>query len=129
MGNHVAGRAIEQAAALLLANRKPGETALQLLDAACTGHRNTDAEFESTNPNDPDQVHPEYASSTDPHPKAALGMLMVEAFAPGGRAALSRYAPMLGSDDPDDDGEAEDAAYDLWRAEVYEPFRARYGFF
>lgn len=128
MGNHVAGRAIEQAATLLVSRRQPGETALALLDKACKGHRNTDAEFESTDPDNPDQVHPEYGNSTDPHPKAPLGMLMLEAFAPNGVADQPRYAAMLGSDDPDDDGEAEEAAYDLWSAEVYEPFRARYGF-
>lgn len=128
MGNHVAGQAIEKAATILVARRKPGETALALLDQACKGHHNTDAEFESTDPDELSQVHPEYANSTDPHPKAPLGMLLLEAFAPNGVADQARYAPMLGSEDPDDDGEAEDAAYELWRTEVYEPFKARYGF-
>ena len=59
-----------------------------------------------------------------PHPKAALGMLMVEAFAPNGLADLDRYRPMLEDVDP----EAGEAADDAWWAEVCEPFRLRYEF-
>lgn len=132
MGNHIAGYAIGLAAELALATRQPGETALELLDRSCEAHRGIDAEFESTNPKNPDQVHPDFALNTDPHPKAALGMLMVEAFAPNGLADLPRYEAMLGcEEDAEDQDAAEaacDAAYDLWDAEVYQPFRARYGF-
>lgn len=132
MGNHAAGYAVGQAAELALSRRQPGETALALLDRACKGHHNTDAEFESTDPDEPHQVHPDYSQVTDPHPMAALGMLMVEAFAPNGLADLPRYTAMLGYDPeaPDVDAAeaASDAAYGLWDVEVNEPFRARYGF-
>lgn len=123
MGNHAAGKAIGLAAELALSRRQPGDTALGLLDAACRGHRGCDAEFESEDPDNPGQVHPDFMDYCDPHPKAALGMLMLEAFAPNGVADLTKYAPMLTDKGPDGD-----AACDLWWAEVYEPFRQRYGF-
>lgn len=123
MGNHAAGRAMEQAALEAVARRQPGESALGILDRICEPWRNCDAEFESTDPNDPDCVHPEFDQSIDPHPKAALGMLMLEAFAPNGLADLDRYRPMLDADDAD-----EAVACDAWWAEVYTPFRQRYEF-
>lgn len=126
MGNHTAGRAVALSAEVALAHRKPGDTALALLDRACARYRAYDAEFESTDPDNPGRVHPEFAFSTDPHPKAALGMLMVEAFAPGGLSALPRYAAMLGTAEGQED--LEEAAYEVWREEVSVPFRDRYGF-
>lgn len=129
MGNHAAGKAIGLAAELALSRRRPGETALALLDAACRGYHGADAEFEAEDPNNPGQVHPEFGDYRDPHPKAALGMLMLEAFAPNGVTDLARYAPMLGTDPLNDpDQAAQDAAYDLWAAEVDDPFSRRYGF-
>lgn len=123
MGNHSVGKAVgPQADAVLLA-RMPGDTALAILDRLCNPWRNTDAEWESTDPNHPTQVHPEFDKLTDPHPKAALGLLMVEAFAPNGLTDLPRYEPMLDADNPN-----EEAACDAWWAEVYTPFKQRYNF-
>jgi hypothetical protein len=123
MGDHHIGREMGLKAEAALAKRRPGATALDMLDRICEPHRGRDAEFESEDPRVPGNVHPEFDNYTDPHPKAALGMLMLEAFAPGGVAAMDRYDGM-GSDDPDED----EAATDRWFAEVYEPFRERYGF-
>lgn len=123
MGNHAAGQAVGLAAQHALSVRAPGETALDILDRACRKYRGSDAEFESEDTANPGVVHPDYDSYTDPHPKAALGMLMVEAFAPNGLADLPTYAAMLDGDDPD-----EEVAFDKWSAEVDAPFTARYGF-
>lgn len=129
MGNHVAGRAVGLAAEQALRARQPGETALDILDRVCETYRRTDAEFESMDPNDPASIHPEFEKYTDPHPKAALGMLMLEAFAPNGVADLGLYDAMMGSENDNDEGEAEELAYDRWWDDVYEPFRKRYGFY
>lgn len=123
MGNHAVGQAMDRAAQQAVRTRQPGESAIQILDRICTPYRNTDAEFESTDPAAPDQVNPEFDDSRDPHPNAALGMLLLEAFAPHGVADLLRYAAMLNDDDP----QAEFAC-DAWWAEVCEPFRKRYQF-
>lgn len=123
MGNHAAGNAIGQAAQHALAVRQPGETALSILDRICKKYRGSDAEFESEDPDAPGSVHPDYEDYRDPHPAAALGVLMLEAFAPNGVADMPKYAPMLDADDPD-----EEAAYDAWAAEVEQPFRKRFGF-
>lgn len=123
MGNHSAGYAMEQAAVDAVARRHPDESALSILDRICEPWRDCDAEFESTDPNNPDCVHPDFDKSTDPHPMASLGMLMLEAFAPNGVADLERYRPML-----DGDGDAEETACDAWWAEVYDPFKQRYNF-
>lgn len=122
MGNHAAGQAMDRAAQQAVQTRKPGERAIEILDKICKPFRGADAEFESTNPENTDQVHPEFDDCRHPHPKAALGMLLLEAFAPNGLADLERYSPML-SDGPD----ADDAC-DLWWDEILEPFTNRYGF-
>ena len=122
MGNHQAGREIGKAAEAAVAVRKAGETALAILDRVCSRHRGCDAEFESEDPNNPSNVHPDYDSYTDPHPGAALGMLLIEAFAPNGMADLPRYAPMLSR------GPEEEKACDAWWTEVYFKFRDRFGF-
>jgi hypothetical protein len=116
MGDHHIGRQMATAARLALSERRAGEDAISILDRICMPHRGRDAEFEAEDPDG-------YDSETDPHPKAALGMLMLEAFAPDGADSLARYAGM-GSDDPDED----ERVTDLWWNEVYEPFRARYAF-
>jgi hypothetical protein len=123
MGNHVAGRAVGHAAEIAIKARLQGETALALLDRVCKKYRGYDAEFEAEDPNNPGTVHPDYDSYTDPHPNAALGMLMVEAFAPNGLTDLPKYAAMLNGE-----GDEEEAACDAWWQDVYEPFRKRYGF-
>lgn len=113
------------AAEAALANRKPGESALDILDRICSRYRGLDAEFESTNPDNPDQVHPRYDNVTDPHPEAALGMLMVEAFSPGGLEDMPRYRMMFDSEFDADDAEA---AFEEWNEKVYKPFNDRYSF-
>ncbi len=123
MGNHAVGNTVGPQAEVALRNRQPGETALDILDRLCEPWRGTDAEWESTDPSDPDSVHPEFLLWTDPHPKAALGLLMVEAFAPNGLADLGRYEAQFDADDPD-----EEAACEAWWEEVYEPFKRRYNF-
>lgn len=116
MGNHYAGNAMGKQAQLLMANRPPGMTALQLLDLICEPHRGCDAEFESEDPDRPGHVHPEFPDWCFPHANAGLGMLLLEAFAPNGVADLGRFST--------DDEEAQDA----WWDEVVVPFRKRYDF-
>lgn len=122
MGNHVAGRAMGMLAEEAIRNRQSGESALSILDRICTPYSNTHLDWKAEDPARPGRVHPDYGSYTDPHPKAALGMLILEAFAPNGVADLHRYAPMLDAEHPDE------SAYDAWWTEVYEPFQARYNF-
>lgn len=123
MGNHAVGNAVGPQAEEAQRARLPGESALDILDRLCKPWSNTDAEWESIDPADPTRVHPNCEKFTDPHPDAALGMLMVEAFAPNGLADLSRYEAMLNADDP-----GEEVACDAWWAEVYTPFKQRYNF-
>ncbi len=119
MGNHCAGKAMGLAAHLVLPRRRADDQALALLDAICGPFRGCDAEFEAEDLDDPDAQHLEFNDYRDPHPNAALGMLMVEAFAPNGLLDLGRYAPALHGDDD---------AYDRWADEVETPFRERYDF-
>ena len=122
MGNAAVGREIDIAAHTAVLHRQPGESALTILDRICSRHRGCDAEFESEDPGNPQNVHPDFDRSTDPHPKAPLGMLLLEAFAPGGIADHVRYAPMLHGE------EGEEEACEAWWSEVYDKFRARYDF-
>jgi hypothetical protein len=127
MGNHVAGKAMGLAAQLALSLRQPdAASALEILDSICEPYRGCDAEFEAEDPKRPGHAHLEFSNYTDPHPLAALGMLMVEAFAPKGLAALPKYQASLAVNHAP--LEEQDASYDVWRAEVYEPFRKRYDF-
>lgn len=130
MGNHAVGFAVGPQAEDAVRARQPGESALEILDRICDKWRNTDAEWEAFDPANPTCVHPEFDSFTDPHPKAALGMLMVEAFAPNGLADLPRYQYMVPQLRPDDvyDESMDDAACDAWWSEVYTPFKQRYNF-
>ncbi|TBR77016.1 MAG: hypothetical protein EPN64_04655 [Burkholderiaceae bacterium] len=121
MGNHTAGNAMGKQAQALLSNRPQGMTAIELLDLICTPYRGCDAEFESEDPEHRGFVHPEFGDWRDPHPQAALGMLMLEAFAPNGVSDQPRYA--AGFDERNDE-----AALDAWYAEVEVPFRQRYRF-
>lgn len=129
MGSHTEGNAMGRAAQAAVKNRQPGQTALEILDEICMPYRNLDAEFEAEDPNHRGQVHPDFNSWTDPHPGAGLGMLMVEAFAPNGLADLPKYAAMMGGPDTDEAAEAEEAACDLYEAEVHGPFSKRYAFY
>jgi len=116
------GRTIGTLAEEAVRNRQPGETAIAILDRICMPYSNSSADWKAEDPACPGRVHPDYGSYTDPHPKAALGMLMLEAFAPNGVADLPRYRPMFDAEHPDE------SAYDAWWAEVYEPFQDRYNF-
>lgn len=129
MGNHAAGQAIGLAAEHALSQREPGESALSILDRVCAKYRGYDAEFEAEDPSEPGCQHPEYMHYTDPHPNATLGMLLLEAFAPDGVADLPKYAAMLEGSDETEEGDArKEKATEAWWTEVYEPFRARFGF-
>jgi hypothetical protein len=115
MGNHAAGLAMGRMAEAVLKRRRPGESALDLLDEICGPYRGCDAEFEAAEKET-------YDSYTDP--TAALGRLMIEAFAPNGAADLDRYAAMFAAEDD----EGEDDPTEAWWDEVYGPFRKRYKF-
>ena len=65
MGNHEAGKAMGRMAEMALKMRT-NQTALELLDEICEPYRGCDAEFESVDPNNPRQTHPEYGDYTDP---------------------------------------------------------------
>jgi hypothetical protein len=110
---------MEKMAAVLVDRRKPGETALQLLDLICEPWRGCDAEFESTDPNDPHKINPDYQDSRDPI--APLGQLICEAFAPNGLADLARFQAAYRAD--------PDEAYDEWADTVLAPFAAHYQFY
>jgi hypothetical protein len=132
MGNHTAGLAMGLMAKQMLDHRSQEQTALSILDSVCEPYRNCDAEFESQDPNQLSHVHPEFDDYTYPHPKAALGMLMVEAFAPNGINDLPKYqgfsmSMLLESDQPYDETKG-DAAWEKWSEEILNPFRERYGF-
>lgn len=134
MGNHTAGDLIANFAELLVAQRKPHETALEILDRAVERAKASsgftpDAEFEASHPTKSGIVHPVIGHWTDPHPLAPLGMLMVEAFAPNGLRDLPKYWWMMGVPEeeyPDAD-KLNEAATDLWWEEVKNPFQKRYG--
>lgn len=115
MGNHQAGHAMGLMAQMLYERRRPGESALQLLDVICEPYRGCDAEFESTNPQNPSQVG-------DPadyrYPPWGLGQLMIEAFAPNGAADVERYRGL----------DLEDDVYDTFYEQVIRPFAERYEF-
>lgn len=125
------GRAIGWMAHELVVLRKPGDSALELLDLICAPHRGTHAQFEAWDSDRPGRTGRAFERYTDPHPAAWLGMLMVEAFAPHGLADLPRYRPMLHgpkSSHLAPGTAAAEAAYLAWWSEVYVPFRTRYGF-
>lgn len=133
MGNHDLGRQIGTAVQVAYERRKPDEKAIDILDRFCKG-RGGDAEWEAEDPNRPGHTHPEYDKYTDPLPKAGLGMLMIEAFAPNGLADLPKYEGVTGylpTGDKEKDAELEaraETSCDLWYEEVCKPFNARYKF-
>ena len=123
MGNHTAGTAMGKAAELALRMRTT-QTAAELLDMICEPYRGCDAEFEAEDPSKPGYIHPDCPNYRHPHEKMALGMLMLEAFAPHGVEDLARYRSAM---DSVDDALCEQA-YDDWWAEVCDPFREKYDF-
>jgi hypothetical protein len=115
VGNHAAGIEMGLDAEIKSKSRVRTDSALELLDAICEPYKNFDVEFEYAN------EHFNYL--TDPHPYAALGMLIVEAFAPNGLNDLDRYSLMISSTTAD-----SALAEQRWNIEVYKPFKNRYGF-
>lgn len=131
MGNHAIAKAVGLAAEAAVRMRSPDQSALDILDMLCDPWRGCDAEWEAEDPGRPGHIHPDFGDYTDPHPKAALGMLMLEAFAPNGAADLSRYQYMVQQLRPAGepyDQARDEAATNAWWAEVYEPFNRRYNF-
>ena len=119
------------AAEFAVINRTSSQSAIDILDRVCEPWRNCDAEFEASDPNAPYHIRPDYDRYTDPHPKAALGMLMVEAFAPNGLEDLPRYQYMLPrTRDPKEpyDPDRDQATVDAWYRDVGDPFKSRYDF-
>ena len=120
MGNHEVGRAMGRMAEISLKMRT-NQTALELLDEICKPYRGSDAEFESVDPNNPRQVHPEYCQYTDP--KGPLGVLIREAFAPTvDWSALQCKAEKTGNDDKIEE------FYESWGEGPEKQFNARYEF-
>ncbi len=113
MGDHRIGRAMADWAALWWESRTatpPSPVqALATLDAICSTYRGRDADFESQDPANPTQVHPDYDVDTDP--QGPLGRLIAIAF----EASPAELAP--------DTEEAQP-----WYDGPYQRFLARYGF-
>lgn len=127
MGNHFVGRAIGLGAEAELKRRLPEETALEILDRLCELYRGSDAEFGAEDPGQPGRIHPVYSDYRHPHPDSALGMLMLEAFAPHGMDDLPRYRAMLVNDR--DGVEDKEQASEAWWCEVRDAFANRYDFY
>lgn len=120
MGNHEVGRAMGRMAEMALKMRT-NQTALEILDEICEPYRGSDAEFESVDPNNPRQTHPEYGQYTDP--KGPLGILIREAFDPKvDWIALEREAVASSDDDK------IEAFYESWGEGPARKFDARYEF-
>lgn len=109
MGNHAVGLAMGRLAEEMIDRRHPNESALDLLDKICGPYRNSDAEFESADPENPTQTHPKYDQYTDPD--GPIGRLIKEAFAP---------------DFPDP---VDDDDWESWFDGPYGEFRKRYEFY
>jgi hypothetical protein len=126
-----AGRTMGWMAHELVVLRRPGDSALEILDLICAPYRDTHAQFEAWHSDLPGRMGDAFERYTDPHPAAWLGMLMVEAFAPHGLADLPRYRAMTEARRGArlaPGGAAAETAYLAWWSEVYVPFRMRYGF-
>jgi hypothetical protein len=120
MGNHEVGRAMGRMAEMALKMRA-NQTALELLDEICEPYRGSDAEFESEDPKNPGNIHPEYCRYTDP--KGPLGVLIREAFDPTvDWIALQREAEKSGDDDNIEE------FYESWGTGPEGKFDARYEF-
>ena len=113
MGDHHIGRTMADWAALWweshAATPPSPAQALATLDAICSSYRGRDAEFESQDPANPTQIHPDYDEDTDP--QAPLGRLIAIAF----EATPAELAP-----------DTDDAA--PWQDGPLKRFVARYGF-
>lgn len=103
-------------ATALLGSRRPGQTALDLLDTICEPYRGCDAEFEAEDPDRSGRVHPIYNNYTDP--LGPLGKLIIEAFGP--------FPERCEAEDHDHDG--QDAYWVAWYDGPHQKFKDRYGF-
>jgi len=127
MENRTIGTRMGLAAQTALLARAKGESALSILDKICSPYHGLNADFDAWDPADARSQHPVIRSHLDAHPQAALGMLMVEAFAPDGLADLAQYQPAFDKTTAGTWSERDDAL-DLWYVHVEEPFRKRYDF-
>jgi hypothetical protein len=121
IGNHDAGRAMGRMAEMALKMRK-NQTALELLDQICGPYRGCDAEFESSDPNNPGHIHPDYIFYTDTN--GPLGILIAEAFGDG-RDWNAERIKVSASGDENKIEEFDSAWYDGPHAK----FDARYEFY
>ena len=102
MGNHQAGRAmVNTAEALSRVRDKSGQSAMEILDAACTAYKGYDAEFDDSC-----------------SPGEVFRDLIEEAFGP--------FEFSKKPEDFKDQQSYLDAKDDAWWEQVYEPFRDRY---
>jgi hypothetical protein len=104
-------------AAELALKMRTTQTALDLLDEICGPYRNTDAEFESEDPNNLGHTHPDYVFYTDPD--GPLGKLINEAFDPG-RDWSGEMARA--------EGDEFEKLCEAWSDGPEEQFRKRYNF-
>ncbi len=124
MGNNTAGQSMAAAAEEAVRSRpqRSDVTALALLDKICEPYRGSDPNFAAVDPKRPGRTHPDFPDYRRPHRGAALGMLMLEAFAPNGLADFKKYQLRA------DFSERDEMAADAWWDDVGKPFRARYDF-
>jgi len=135
-----AGRAIGLAAEKAVRDRKGGESAFDILDRICRPYEGEMVHTADFWMPQHDRERRGYNSYSDPHPNAALGMLMLEAFAKNGVRSITRYKLMMEyislsndqsiegrqrSDELIEDAEDNEA---LWKQEIFQPFFERYKF-
>lgn len=112
MGNHSAGRAMVQVAEALAAQReKTGQSALDILDIACSPYMGCDAEFDdSTIPGEP------------------FANLITEAFLPEGMTVEDVERKIIElNENPEDRGGWEFDGSEWWYEEIYfSQFSKRY---
>ena len=105
MGNHDAGRAmVRTAEALAKVREKTGQTAMEILDEACSNYAGCDAEFDDS-----------------AVPGEVFGNLITEAFCPRKMTPESVAAEVARMNEG---GVGE--GFDWWYEEVYMGFRTRY---
>lgn len=111
------------AAEAALKMRKPGQSAIELLDLICEPYRGCDAEFEAEDPANPRCVNPHFTFYTDP--AGPLGRLVAEAFAPA-RDWIGDWSAWALSSDFGEEGTGN--VRDHWYAGPMAHFDQRYAF-
>ena len=117
MGNNRLGATFAKIAETMVARRREGETALEILDAAAGAAeiRGMDMDFDDQD-----------------RPSEPLGLLLFEAFAPNGVQDAERYASLEESIDDDEleygspEHEAAQTEFDAMHEAVHGAFRKRY---